>query len=182
MSKEVYIKGKKFVPLYSKELLAEKIKNLATVVEGEIAGTQNPLYVVMLNGAFMFAADFIRCLEGSVETKFVRYTSYSGMSSTGSINKDAQMKSDDVRGRVVIVLEDIVDTGGTMKAFVDDLIGMGAEKVLIATMFARDRAYSFGDRVYMHPAMVLKDDAFIVGFGLDYDGEGRNLPDIMVHL
>lgn len=182
MSKEVYIKGKKFVPLYSKELLAAKIQSLASVVEGEIARAENPLYVVMLNGAFMFAADFIRCLNGSIETKFVRYTSYLGMASTGSINKDAQVKAEDVKGRVIVVLEDIVDTGGTMKAFVDDLLSMGADRVLIATMFARDRTYDFGDKVSMYPAMVLKDNAFIVGFGLDYDGEGRNLPDIMVHL
>ncbi|MCQ2199362.1 MAG: hypoxanthine phosphoribosyltransferase [Paludibacteraceae bacterium] len=182
MNKEVYIKGKKFEPLFPKELLAEKIGKLASIIEDELTNTKNPLYVVMLNGAFMFAADFLRCLNGSVETKFVRYTSYSGMSSSGSINKDAQLKEVDVKGRVVVVLEDIVDTGGTMKAFVDDLLGMGADRVLIATMFARDKSYSFGDKVSMHPAMVLKDDAFIVGFGLDYDGEGRNLPDIMVHL
>jgi hypoxanthine phosphoribosyltransferase len=136
---------------------------------------KNPLFVVVLNGAFIFASDLIRQFDFPLEVAFIRVASYSGTSTSGKVREILGLNMD-ISGRTVIVVEDIIDSGLTMKFLAKMLGNLGAAEVKIATFLFKPKAFQ-QDYVIDYVGMEIPND-FIVGYGLDYDGHGRNYPDI----
>lgn len=136
---------------------------------------EKPLFVSVLNGSFMFTADLMKYLDMPCEVSFVKLASYEGTSSTGKV-KELVGLNDDITGRTVVIVEDIVDTGLTMQRLVETLKARNPKEVRIATLLVKpDKLQVPLDIHYV--AMNIPND-FIVGYGLDYDGLGRNYRDI----
>lgn len=136
-----------------------------------------PLLLCVLNGSFMFASELVRRLDFQCEISFVKLSSYSGTESTGKVDEIIGLKND-VKGREVIIVEDIVETGATVLRMHSILKDAGAEDIRVCTMFYKPEAYR-GDIPVDYHAMKLEND-FIVGFGLDYNELGRQYRDIYV--
>ena len=137
----------------------------------------NPLFVVMLNGAFMFASDLLRAIDVPCEVAFMRMKSYQGTASTGTVDLLQDMHAE-ISGRTVIVIEDIVDTGATMHALLEHLQRRRPKCVKIASLLFKPESLQYDVPVDYVAFEIPRD--FIVGYGLDYDEEGRNLKDIYV--
>jgi hypoxanthine phosphoribosyltransferase len=136
---------------------------------------KNPLMVCILNGSFMFSADLMKLIEFPCQISFVKLASYEGMGSTGKV-KELIGFNEELKGRTVVLLEDIVDTGVTVENSVEQLLQTGASEVIVATLLYKPEACK-RDIKLDYVGMEIPND-FIVGYGLDYNGYGRNLPDI----
>ena len=134
-----------------------------------------PLFLVVLNGAFMFAGDLFKRINFDCEVTFIKLASYVGTQSTGNIVKLIGL-SEDITGRDVIVIEDIVDSGITMGSMLEELTTLNPASIRIASFLFKPAAFSKNFKIDYIGLSIPND--FIVGYGLDYDGLGRNLPDI----
>lgn len=171
MSHSIRIHDKVFSPYLTSEIIIERIAALAQQIETENHGAK-PVFLVVLNGAFLFAAELIKRTNLHCEVEFVRLASYSGLSSTGDV-KTLLGLGTNIEGRDVIVIEDIVDTGNTIRQLFEQLTRMHANSIKIATLLYKPDAYQgFVNLDYV--GFEIPDD-FVVGFGLDYDGYGRNI-------
>jgi hypoxanthine phosphoribosyltransferase len=150
------------------------VKNVADQINLEMKDS-NPLFICVLNGAFMFAGDLMKIIDFPCEITFVKLSSYEGLYTTGSV-KEVIGLNESVVGRNVIVVEDIVDTGHTMEKILDSLNAKGAKSIKIATFLQKPDALQ-RDITVDYVAMKIPND-FIVGYGLDYNGYGRNLKQI----
>lgn len=150
---------------------------IAKMAEQISADYQNkvPVFVAVLNGAFMFVADFVRKYPTDCEICFVKLASYQGKTSTGKVQELIGINQD-LSGREVIVLEDIVDTGTTLMALQQIFEKQKVKNVKVAALFYKPEAYK--QSIQIHYIGMEIPNRFIVGFGLDYDGLGRNLPQI----
>ena len=168
------IKDKRFKTFISEEQIIKEVAHVADEINRDLSGT-NPLFISVLNGSFMFTADLMKHLTMPCEVSFVKLASYEGTSSTGKV-KELVGLGDDITGRTVVIVEDIVDTGLTMKQLVETLRARGPKDIKIATLLVKpDKLKVELDINYV--AMNIPND-FIVGYGLDYDGLGRNYRDI----
>lgn len=138
---------------------------------------KKPLFLAVLNGSFIFAANLMENMEIDCEISFVKLASYEGDKSTGNIKKLIGI-NENLEGRDVIVLEDIVDSGATIENVLEQLKDLGAASIKIASLLFKPDAYT-KDVVIDYNAIVVPND-FLVGYGLDYYGLGRNLNDIYV--
>lgn len=136
---------------------------------------KNPLLLAVLNGSFMFAADLMRMITIPCEISFVKLASYQGTTSTGEI-KEVIGINEDLAGRTVIIVEDIVESGLTMKRMIDTLGTRNPESIHICTLLLKPEKLKINLNIE-YAAMEIPND-FIVGYGLDYDQQGRNLRDI----
>lgn len=136
---------------------------------------KDPLMVCILNGSFIFAADLMKKFDTPCQVTFVKVASYSGDLSTGNVTELIGL-NEDISGRTVVVVEDIVDTGVTMDNIVKRLKGMGPKEVLVASLLFKPQACKISLKLD-YVGLELPND-FIVGYGLDYKGYGRNLRDI----
>ncbi|MDR1402483.1 MAG: hypoxanthine phosphoribosyltransferase [Tannerellaceae bacterium] len=170
----IRLKDKEFELYIPEKDIKKAINKVAIQIRKDIEGT-NPLFVGILNGAFKFIADIMCCLNGPYELTFARYASYHGTSTSGNIVEIMPVKSD-VKGRSVILLEDIIDTGFTMKHIIRKLKDDGASDVKLATMLFKPGALQY-DIKPDYVGMEISND-FIVGYGLDYDELGRAYRDI----
>lgn len=136
---------------------------------------KNPLFLAVLNGSFVFAADLMRLITIRCEISFVKLASYQGTMSTGKI-KEVIGINEDISGRTVIILEDIVESGLTMKRMIDSLGTRNPESVHICTLLLKPEKLKVNLNIE-YAAMEIPND-FIVGYGLDYNQQGRNLRDI----
>lgn len=172
---DVVVKDKVFTEFISKNEMNTIVTSLAKKVEEQFKD-KNPIFIVMLNGAFVFASDFLRALKQPYETLFVRYSSYSGMQTTGNVVTSAI--PDVVKGRNVVILEDIVDSGLTMEVFKKNLTRMQPDSITLVALLSKPSARKVDVKIdYIGKEI---EDKFVVGYGLDYDGFGRNLPAIYV--
>lgn len=170
----IQIKDKTFVVSIPETAILRQVKRVAEEIERDYAG-QNPLFLAVLNGAFVFAADLIRSVHLPSEITFVKLSSYEGMSSTGSVKKMIGLNTN-LKGRPVIIVEDIIDSGQTMVHLLDELAEHEPASVAICALLVKpDNLKVQLDVKYC--CLEIPND-FIVGYGLDYDGEGRNLRDI----
>ena len=168
------IKDKRFKTFIPEEQIMKEVARVADEINRDLPGT-NPLFISVLNGSFMFTADLMKHLTMPCEVSFVKLASYEGTSSTGKV-KELVGLGDDITGRTVVIVEDIVDTGLTMKQLVETLRARGPKDIKIATLLVKpDKLKVELDINYV--AMNIPND-FIVGYGLDYDGLGRNYRDI----
>lgn len=156
----------------------EKIKARVAEVARQIAadwGDKKPLLLAVLNGSFVFAADLMRGIDAPCEIAFVRMASYQGTKSTGRV-KELIGLTEDVEGRHVVVVEDIIDSGLTMKELLSILKEKHPAEVRIASLLVKPGNLKV-DLDVKHCCFEIPND-FILGYGLDYDGEGRNLKSI----
>lgn len=175
MSK-VKVLDKTFETFIKEEDLLEKIRVVADRINKDMEG-KNPIFLSVLNGAFMFTADLMRMVTIPCEVSFVKLASYEGTMSTGKI-KEVIGINEDLTGRNVVIVEDIIDTGLTMKQMVESLGTRNPESIHICTMLLKPDKLQVPLNVE-YAAMEIPND-FIVGHGLDYDQQGRNLRDIYV--
>lgn len=170
----VKIKDKTFRTFIPEEEIQRRVKAVADKINNDLAD-KNPLFLAVLNGSFIFAADLMRYITIPSEISFVKLASYQGTTSTGVV-KEIFGINEDLQGRTVVIVEDIVDTGRTMKRMVEQLGTRGPESLHICTLLLKpDKLQVPLDIEYV--AMEIPND-FIVGYGLDYDQQGRNLRDI----
>lgn len=174
--KQVTYNGLTFEPYIERETIQARIKELAKVITEEYRG-KKPLFVCVLNGAFPFASELFLNVDTDAEITFIRLKSYEGTSSSGVV-KEVMGLTEDIAGRPVIVVEDIVDTGNTIHRLVNDLKTKNPESVKIATLLFKPESLTCEvNPDYVGFAIPPK---FIIGFGLDLDGLARNLQDIYV--
>lgn len=170
----VKVKGKTFKTFIPEEEIQQRIKAVAEKINKDMAG-KTPLFLAVLNGSFVFAADLMRYITIPCEISFVKLASYQGTVSTGEI-KEVIGINEDLEGRTVIILEDIVDTGFTMKRMLETLGTRGPESLHICTLLLKPGKLQVPLNIE-YAAIEIPND-FIVGYGLDYDQQGRNLRDI----
>ena len=174
----VRLHDKEFVPYISNEELEKDIDAVAQKVnEQHKNDTEAPILLCVLNGAILFTAELMKRLEFNCELMSIKLSSYEGTRSVGTVKTDMGLTGS-VKGRTVIVCEDIVDTGNTIVSLHKMLLEAGAAKVEICTMLLKPEVY----KQPLKPDYVGREipARFIVGFGLDYDQLGRNLKDIYV--
>ncbi|WP_442267296.1 adenylate kinase [Tenacibaculum sp. ZS6-P6] len=164
-----------FKELIKKEEISNIVKQLAKKVKDDLPQGEVPLFIGILNGCFVFASDFVREFDQDCEISFVKLASYEGTTSGESVKKLIGI-NEDISGRTVIILEDIIDTGNTLQEIYEIFRNKNIKELKIATLFFKPDVY----RKELHINYIGKnlEDKFIVGYGLDYNGLGRNLPAI----
>ena len=170
----VTIKDKTFETSIPEAEILERVKLVADRINKDFEG-KTPLFLAVLNGSFMYASDLMKHITIPCEISFVKLASYQGVTSTGTI-KEIIGLNEDIRGREVIIVEDIVDTGATMKRMLETLGTREPSGLHITTLLLKPGKLTVPLNIE-YAAMEIPND-FIVGYGLDYDQEGRNLRDI----
>lgn len=170
----IEIHGKKFAISISRDKIETEIKRIAAEINSDYKG-KRPLLLGVLNGAFMFTADLMRNLDIECEISFVKFSSYAGTTTTG-VARELIGLNQSIEGRDIIIIEDIVDTGITMSQMLETLGKHKPASISIASMFLKPARLKIPIEV-KYSAFTIPD-RFIVGYGLDYDDLGRNLPDI----
>ncbi|WP_319499728.1 hypoxanthine phosphoribosyltransferase [uncultured Draconibacterium sp.] len=173
--KKVKILDKEFELFIPYEKIRSVVEQMAETMNRELAG-KDPLFLCILNGSFMFAAEIYKRIDFvEAEISFVKLASYHGDSSTGKV-KHLIGLNEEIEGRTVVILEDIVDTGITINNILEQLEKLNPKEVQVATLLLKpDALQKEVDLKYV--GIEIPND-FIVGYGLDYDGYGRNLIDI----
>ncbi|MBM6889680.1 hypoxanthine phosphoribosyltransferase [Bacteroides caecigallinarum] len=170
----IQIKDKSFTTFITEDEILKEVSRVADEINRDLEGTE-PLFLSVLNGSFMFTADLMKRVNIPCEISFVKLASYQGTSSTGKV-KELVGLNEDIEGRTVVIVEDIIDTGFTMERLVETLRARNPKDIRIATLLVKpDKLQVKLDIDYV--AMNIPND-FIVGYGLDYDGKGRNYRDI----
>lgn len=168
---KVQVKDHTFELFLSAATLQERIARLGAQISQDFAG-QRPFLLGVLNGAFIFTADLARHISADLDISFIRYASYEGMQSSGKIRSLLPVP-DSVAGRPVIIVEDIVDTGQTMQHIMNQVQEKGARSVHIASLLLKPDALTVELSVDYLGFEI--ENRFVVGYGLDYDGHGRQL-------
>ena len=172
--KTVKVLDKEFSIYIPQEKIENAIQTVADQLNKDMVD-KKPLFLVVLNGAFMFASELFKRLTIPCEITFVKLSSYSGTATTNVVRELIGLDHS-LEGRNVVIVEDIVDTGHTMKYTIEKLRNLNAADVRIATLFFKPNSFQY-DYPIDYKAMDI-DNEFIVGYGLDYNQQGRNLPDI----
>ena len=169
-----FVKDKEFRIFITAAEIDATVKKIADQLNTDYKG-KNPLFMPILNGSFIFASDLLRKITLPCQVSFVKFASYSGTSTTSKV-KELIGVNEEIRGRNVIVLEDIVDTGITIDLLLNDLKKFEPADVKIACFCHKPDAFVKSFKIHYWGLSI--PDNFIVGYGLDYDGYGRNFPNI----
>ena len=166
---------KTFVPYLSSSVIETAIKRMGAEISRDYAG-KDPLFIAILNGSFMFASDLFKEISIPAEISFIKLASYKGTKSTGNVVTAIGLERD-LYKREVIIIEDIVDTGKTLSAFLPQLLHQQPASLKICSLLHKKEATT-------HPITIDYlgfeiPNLFVVGYGLDYNGFGRNLNQIM---
>ena len=172
--KETVILDKKFRELISGDAIGKRVNELADEINHDFAGKE-VVFLGILNGAFLFAADLFKRINLKAQISFVKLTSYEGTRSSGSV-KELIGWNEDIKNKQVIVIEDIVDTGHTLERIVGELKVRKVAAIKVATLLFKPNAYLKKIPIDYVGFEIPND--FVVGYGLDYDGFGRNLPSV----
>lgn len=170
----IQLHDKHFVPFITAEDIDAVVKRMAAQVEADLKD-ETPVFIGVLNGAFMVVSDFVKHYKGNCEVSFVKMASYEGTESTGDIKQLIGL-GQSLEGRSVVIIEDIVDTGNTIVELKKMFESQNVKQLKIATLFFKPEAYT-KDIALDYVGFEIPNK-FIVGYGLDYDGLGRNLPEI----
>jgi len=172
----ITVKDKSFKPFISEEKLQESIRKVAAKINDDYQG-KSPIFLGVLNGSFMFFADLLKSIDLACTVSFVKLASYEGTTTTGTVNELIGL-NEDVSGRDIILIEDIVDTGNTLVKLYDILVHKNPNSIKIATLLYKPEAYKKHHNIDYVGIEI--PNAFVLGYGLDYDGLGRNLSSIYV--
>lgn len=170
----VRILDKTFETYITESEIKKRVKELAARLNKDMEG-KNPLFLAVLNGAFIFAADLLREITIPCEISFVKLASYQGTTSTGKV-KEVLGVNENLAGRTIVIIEDIVETGRTMKQMIESLGTRNPASVHICSLFVKPEKVE--DELTIDYAAFSIPNDFIVGYGLDYDQQGRNLREI----
>lgn len=170
----IEVNNKKFTPYITAAKISEQIDTLAADLNRDYAG-KRPLFIAILNGSFMFAADLFKALTIEAEICFIKLASYKGTKSTGNVITSIGL-DEPLNGRHVVIVEDIVDTGKTLHEFLPQLFNQQPASLKIAALLHKPEALA-------HPVKIdylgfNVPNKFLLGYGLDFDGLGRNLKEI----
>jgi hypoxanthine phosphoribosyltransferase len=172
----VVIHGHTFKTKISSSEIQKAVGDIAKQLNKDLKD-KKPLFIAILNGSFMFASDLMKKIKIECEISFVKVASYTGTTSSGK-TKELIGLNDDVKGRTVVIIEDIVDTGITIDSVYNQLQKKGVKEIKIVTLLFKPKAYI--KSVPIEYAAIVVSTEFLVGYGLDYNGLGRNLKDIYV--
>jgi hypoxanthine phosphoribosyltransferase len=170
----VKVHDKSFETYLSEEKILHRVKEIATAISKDYAG-KRPLFIAILNGSFMFAADLFKNLTIEAELCFIKLASYKGLKSSGNVVTSIGLE-DDLFGKDVIIVEDIVDTGKTLHNFLPKLLHQQPKSLKIAALLHKSEATEYPLELNYIGFDI--PNKFVVGYGLDYDGLGRNLNEI----
>lgn len=170
----IQVNDKKFQPYLTAEQIEEQIKRLGAEINRDYAGMR-PLFIAILNGSFMFASDLFKELTVDAEICFIKLASYKGTRSTGNVITSIGL-DEPLNDRHVIILEDIVDTGKTLSEFLPQLLDHRPASLKIASLLHKPDALQYS--VIIDYLGFKVPNKFLLGYGLDYDGLGRNLKEI----
>lgn len=174
--KKIQVLDKSFRLYMSAEEIADAVKTVAAQISRDYKD-KKPMLCPVLSGSYMFAADLTRALDFDADVAFVRYSSYSGMQTTNHVKKILSFP-DKCKGRDVIVIEDIVDTGISMECMIEELKALEPASIAICTFFYKPGNFQKNFPIDYIGKSIPND--FIVGYGLDYDGKGRTYPEVYV--
>lgn len=174
MSERVELHDKTFAIDIPHSAIIEAVEELARRINRDLDG-KTPLFVGVLNGSFMFLGDLMKYVDIPCEISFVKVASYEGTKSTGAVKQLVGL-NENIKDRTVVIVEDIVDTGNTIQHLYDSLLTQRPESVKVATLLFKPNAYT--KQIPIDYAALEVPNDFLVGYGLDYDGLGRNLKHI----
>ncbi|MEY4572343.1 MAG: hypothetical protein RLZ10_1576 [Bacteroidota bacterium] len=174
MSEVIQIHDKEFKIFIPSEYIQVEVHSLANKLEKEYQD-KNPIFLVVLNGAFMFAADLLKSFSSSCDISFIKLSSYQGMNSSGKVEVTMNL-SIDVENRHVIIVEDIVDTGLTIQELKEQLSKLNPASVEVCTLLFKPEAFKGVEKPKFQGFVI--SNKFVLGYGLDYDERGRNLKDL----
>lgn len=172
--KQIKVKDKTFQVSIPAETIAHEVTRVAAEINRDFAGRE-PIFMPVLNGSFIFAADLLRQVDLPCKVCFIKLASYQGMQSTGEIREVIGL-AEDITGRDVIIVEDIIDSGITMAHMLETLQNHNPASISVCSLLVKPDALKVAIPIH-YRAMDIPND-FIVGYGLDYDGFGRNTKDI----
>ena len=167
----ITLNGLQFQEYISEATLLKAIDEVATQINSDFKGKE-PVFLVVLNGAYKFATELLSRFEGDCEIEFIKMSSYDGTSSTGQVQTHIPLEAD-LEEREVVIIEDIVDSGNTIEKITQMMVQSGVNKYRIASLFYKPEAYTKEYKIH-YVGLEIPND-FIVGYGLDYNGLGRNL-------
>lgn len=170
----IQVNDKKFQPFLTTEQIEEQVKRLGAEINRDYADMR-PLFLAILNGSFMFASDLFKVLSVDAEICFIKLASYKGTRSTGNVITSIGL-DEPLNDRHVIILEDIVDTGKTLSEFLPQLLDHQPASLKIASLLHKPDALQYSVTIDYLGFKV--PNTFLLGYGLDYDGLGRNLKEI----
>ncbi len=171
-----------FVPNISSETIEKSVKECAKLINSRYDGATNesaPIFVSILNGAFMFTSDLLKEITFPCKLSFIKVSSYDGLQSEGKLKEIIGINSDDVEGRDVIIVDDIIDTGLTMLEIKRQIMALGAKSVAVTAFLYKSNAAA-SELVLDFPCIITDKNEFVIGYGLDYNEIGRNLKEIYI--
>lgn len=171
---DIQLHDKAFTPFISAQEIDFAIQNLAKLIEDDFS-EETPVFIGVLNGAFMVVSDLLKKYNFPCEVSFIKLASYEGTQSTNAVKQLIGLNQN-LEGRTVIVIEDIVDTGSTLEELKELFKKQNVKHFKIATLFLKPEAYK--KDIKLDYVGIRIPNKFIVGYGLDYDGLGRNLPEV----
>ncbi len=172
--KKITIRGKDFTELICSEDIEKRISEMAEEINRDYKGKE-VIFLGILNGAFLFAAGLFKKINLEARISFVKLASYQGTDSTGTV-KELIGWNEDITGKDIVVIEDIVDTGTTLERIIDEVRIRKAGSVRIAALLFKSDAYKKG--IPLDYVGFKIPNSYVVGYGLDYEGYGRNLPSV----
>ena len=172
----VQVHDKIFIPFITRAEIRQRVHELGEMINADYEG-KKPLILGILNGSFIFAADLFRELSIEAEISFIKLASYKGTSTTGHVVTAIGLE-EDLHGRHIIIVEDIIDTGKTLSSFLPEIHHRQPASVKIATFLTKPDALQYDIKADYTAFRI--ENKFVVGYGLDYDGIGRNLPDLYI--
>jgi hypoxanthine phosphoribosyltransferase len=170
----IHVHNKSFKPYLSEVQIAERVREMGQAITSDYAG-KNPIFIGILNGSFMFAADLFKHIDTPASISFIKLASYKGTSSSGTVITAIGLE-ENLHDKDIIIVEDIVDTGKTMTEFIPTLMQQNPASVRICTLLQKPEALKYP--LDVHYVGFSIPNKFVVGYGLDYDGLGRNYPAI----
>lgn len=174
MSKTIQVHDLFFKPYIESEVIHKRIVEIATSLEEKFKD-KKPVFLAILNGSFVFAADLVRACDFDHEISFIKLTSYEGTTSTGKVTTQIGLQ-EDLTNRDVIIVEDIIDTGTTIYTFLPTLEKFNPRSITIVSLLSKPAALAYPLEIN-HIGFEIPNK-FVVGYGLDYNGLGRNLKSI----
>lgn len=176
MIPQISIQDKQFKPFITEQKISDAVKGLARVINEELKD-EFPVFLAVLNGSFMFASDLLKEIDIPCEISFIKMASYSGTSSTGRVTELIGL-TEDLTNRTVVIVEDIVDSGNTLERLAESLRTKNVKQIKVATVLFKPEAYK--KELHLDYVGFRIGNDFVVGYGLDYNGQGRNLKEIHV--
>lgn len=174
MNQLLLIKDKKFKPYISQIEIEAAVKKIAIQINNELIN-ENPIFIVVLNGAFMFASDLLKEVSIPCEISFIKLKSYNGLTPSEKVSELIGI-SEDLKNRTIIIIEDIVDTGNTLNKLINLLFEKNVKQIKVATALFKPDAYK--KKIKIDYVGIEINNNFVVGYGLDFEGQGRNLKEL----